>query len=103
MSAPQLFVAALGACLLEFVLNSCRLNNVPVSTLSVDVSYEEMVRPRRIGAMQAVIRLDPRPQGDLSRKLMAVARRATLASTLLRPPHLDIAVVGEGEESDADL
>ena len=30
MSAPQLFVAAMGACILEFVLNSCRLRGVPV-------------------------------------------------------------------------
>ncbi len=39
MSAPQLLVAAWGACLLEFVLNSCRLRGVSVERLSVEMAY----------------------------------------------------------------
>jgi len=103
LSAPQHCVAALGACILEFVLNSCRLNNVPVAHLSVDMSYEEMSRPRRIGSIEAKIRLSPKPSDELARKLVVVARRATLVTTFLRPPRFNIMIAGEGGENNANL
>lgn len=90
MSAPQLFVAALGACILEFVLNSCRLRDVPVEQLSVEMAYQEVQRPRRIGAVEAVIHLKPDPPDEVKGRLVGVARHATLASTLVRPPEVDI-------------
>jgi len=46
MSAPQMFVAALGACICEFVTNSCRLREISFDQLSVEVEYEELARPR---------------------------------------------------------
>jgi uncharacterized OsmC-like protein len=90
MSAPQLFVAALGACILEFVLNSCRLRGVPIERLSVEMAYQEVPRPRRIGAVEAAIHLEPDPPDDVKRRLVGVARHATLANTLVRPPRVDI-------------
>lgn len=88
MSAPQLFVAAVGACILEFVLNSCRLRGIPVDRLSADMVYEEVPRPRRVGSLEITIRLSPVPAEDVQARLLAVGRRATLVSTLLRPPEL---------------
>lgn len=103
MSAPQLFVTALGACLLEFVLNSCRLRGVPVEHLSVEMAYQEVPRPRRISALRAVIHLEPDPPDEVKRRLVGVARHATLANTLVRPPEVDICFPGEGGKTDADL
>ena len=90
MSGPQLFVAALGACILEFVLNSCRLRGIPVERLSVEMSYQEVPRPRRIGALEAMIHLEPDPPDEVKRRLVGVARHATLANTLVHPPKVDI-------------
>jgi uncharacterized OsmC-like protein len=39
-SAPQLFVAALGACMLEFVVNSCRLRGVSFDRLNMALECE---------------------------------------------------------------
>jgi uncharacterized OsmC-like protein len=88
MSAPQLFVSAVGACILEFVLNSCHLRRVPVDHLSVEMVYEEVARPRRIGILEAAIHLEPVPTEDVKARLLAVGRHATLVSTLLRPPEV---------------
>ena len=89
LSAPQLFVAALGACVLEFVLNSRRLHHYPVDRLSVKMYYDELAGPRRIGMIEVMICLEPHPSYDMGRRLIAVARRATL----LNPPRLGIRLV----------
>jgi uncharacterized OsmC-like protein len=88
MSAPQLFVAAVGACILEFVLNSCRLRGIPVDRLGADLEYEELPRPRRVGVLEATIHLVPEPSEELKARLTAVGRHSTLVNTLLRPPEL---------------
>lgn len=98
MSAPQLFVAALGACILEFVLNSCRLRGVPVDRLSVEMACEEVLGPRRVGALTAAICLEPEPPEDVKRRLTGVARHATLANTLVHPPEVDIRFAKWGEQ-----
>jgi organic hydroperoxide reductase OsmC/OhrA len=98
MSAPQLFVAALGACILEFVVNSCRLRGVPVERLSVEMDCDEVPGPRRVGAVSAAVSLDPEPPADVKRRVIGVARHATLINTLVQPPEVDIHLAGQGEE-----
>jgi hypothetical protein len=90
MSAPQLFAAAMGACMLEFVTNSCRLRGISFERLSLELACEELERPRRIGALQATIRIEPEPPDDVKRRLIGVAKHATLVSTLARPPEVAI-------------
>jgi putative redox protein len=100
-SAPQLFVAALGACILEFAANSCRLRGIPVERLSVEIEYEEMPKPRRVGALEAKICIEPDPSEEVKQRLLGVARHATLVNTLERPPKVDISFAGTGHEADA--
>jgi len=90
MSAPCLFVAAIGACMLEFVMNSCRLRGVPVDQLSLDMTYEEVPGPRRIARLETTLYLKPEPPRDVQRRLVSVARHATLVNTVARPVDLDI-------------
>jgi len=90
MSAPQLFAAAMGACILEFVANSCRLRDIPVEQLSLEIVYEEEPRPRRVGALEVAIRIEPDPPEAVKRRLIGVARHATLSNTLARPPEMDL-------------
>ncbi len=98
MSAPQLFVAATGACILEFVLNSCRLRGVPVEGLSVEMEHEETPRPRRIGALEVTILIEPEPPTEVKRRLLGVARHSTLVNTLGRPPEVKLCIGGDDEE-----
>jgi uncharacterized OsmC-like protein len=100
LSAPQLFAAALGACILEFVANSCRLRGFPVERLSVEVAYEEVPKPRRVGALQMAIRIEPDPPEEVRRRLLGVARHATLVNTVERPPEMDICFARRGGQID---
>lgn len=89
-SAPRLFAAALGACLCEFVTNSCRLRGVPFERLSLELEYEELARPRRVGEVRATLHIEPEPDEATKRRLLGVARHATLMNTLVRSPEIAI-------------
>jgi len=99
LSAPQLFAAAIGGCILEFVANSCRLRDVPVERLSVQVIYEEVPKPRRVGALQMALCIEPEPPEEVKQRLLGVARHATLINTLERPPEVEIRFAETGETS----
>jgi uncharacterized OsmC-like protein len=101
LSAPQMFVAALGACILEFVANSCRLRDISFERLSVEIEYEEVPKPRRVGPLTAKIRIEPAPPDEVKRRLSGVAHHATLVNTLERPPEVDISFAGIGNEASA--
>lgn len=88
MSAPQLFVAAVGACILEFVVNSCRLRDIPIDRVRLEMEYEEVPRPRRVGDLKAKLHIEPEPPDDVKRRLMGVARHVTLTNTLRHPPEV---------------
>ncbi len=89
-SAPRLFAAALGACICEFVTNSCRLRGIPFERLSVELEYEELERPRRVGEVRVMLHIEPEPDEGTKRRLLGVARHATLVNTLVRPPEIGI-------------
>ncbi len=95
MSAPQMFAAAVGACILEFVVNSCRLREISFERVSLELEYEEQERPRRIGALEATLHVEPEPPDDVKRRLIGVAKHATLVNTLRRPPEVTIRFTGE--------
>ena len=94
LSAPQMFAAAMGACVLEFVVNSCRLREIPCRRVSLELEYEEVPRPRRIGPLRMVLHIEPEPSEAVKRRLLGVARHATLVNTLVRPPEVQIEVAG---------
>ena len=93
-SAPRLFAAALGACICEFVANSCRLRGIPFERLSVELEYEELERPRRVGEVRARLYIEPEPDEATKRRLLGVARHATLINTLARLPEVTIQFAG---------
>jgi len=95
MSAPQLWVAAMGVCMLEFAVNSCRLHGVPVERCALQMTFEEVPGPRRVGPVKATIQLEPEPPADMKRRLIGVARHATLVNTLAQPPEVDMVFAGE--------
>jgi hypothetical protein len=90
MSAPTLFVAAIGACVLEFVTNSCRLRDIPIEHLSLEMTYELAPGPRRVAGLKALLHLEPEPPDDVKRRLIGVARHATLVNSLAHPAEIEI-------------
>jgi uncharacterized OsmC-like protein len=96
MSAPQLFAASLGACMLEFVANSCRLRGLSFDRLSLELECEELERPRRIGEVRATIHMEPEPAETVKRRLVGVAKHVTLVNTLAHPPEIAIRFSEEG-------
>ncbi len=100
MSAPQMLVAAVGACILEFVANSCRLREMSFERLSLELEYEELARPRRVGPLTVTLHIEPEPPDDAKRRLVGVARRATLVNTLARPPEVNICFAEQGSNQE---
>ncbi len=98
LSAPQLFAAAIGACVCEFVTNSCRLHNIPFERLGVEIACEELERPRRLGAVDVEVRIEPPPSEEMRRRLLGVAKHATLINTLVRAPEVTIRFAGARPE-----
>jgi uncharacterized OsmC-like protein len=98
LSAPQLFAAAIGACVCEFVTNSCRLHDIPFERLGVEIACEELERPRRLGAVDVQVRIEPQPPEEVQRRLLGVARHATLVNTLARTPEVTIRFTGARHE-----
>lgn len=88
MSAPQLFAAAMAACIAGFIANSCRLRNIPLTRLEVELTAPVRSGPRRVGDMEAVIRMEPDPPEEVRQHLLKVARRATLLNTLVQVPQV---------------
>jgi hypothetical protein len=50
----------------------------------------EQDRPRRVGPLEVTLRIEPEQPDDVKRRLIGVARRATLVNTLVRPPEVDV-------------
>ncbi len=90
MSAPQMFAAAIAACIVGFIANSCRLRNIPLTRLEVELTAPIQSGPRRVGDMEAVIRMEPEPSEEVRQHLLRVAQRATLLNTLARPPEVTL-------------
>jgi uncharacterized OsmC-like protein len=91
MSAPQLWVAAIGSCMLEFAVNSCRLHDVPIERCILEMTCDEVPSPRRVGPVKARLYIEPDPPEDVKRRITGVARHATLVNALRQPPEVDIA------------
>lgn len=87
-SAPQLFAVAVGACIGEFVANSCRMHALQFERLSVQVEYEKEAQPRRIGRMEVTLRMEPQPSEEIKHRLIGIARHVTLVNTLAHPPEV---------------
>ena len=98
LSAPQLFAAAIGACVCEFVTNSCRLHDIPLDRLEVEVACKELERPRRLGTVEVEISIGPPPPEGMRRRLLGVAKHATLVNTLARAPEVTIRFAGASPE-----
>lgn len=88
MSAPQLFAAAMAACIAGFIANSCRLRNIPLTRLEVELTAPVRSGPRRVGDMEAIIHMEPDPPEEVRQHLLKVARRATLLNTLAQVPQV---------------
>jgi hypothetical protein len=94
-SLPQLFAAAMGACILELVVNSCRLRGAQFEEASLEMMCEERERPHCVGPMEATLHIEPGLPKDVQQRLIGIAKHATLADALARLPEVAIHSVKE--------
>jgi hypothetical protein len=73
------------------------LRDIPFGRLGLEVEYEEVARPRRIDRFAMTLHIEPEPAEDAKRRLIGVARRATLINTLARSPEVAIRFAGQSE------
>jgi hypothetical protein len=59
------------------------------------LEYEELELPRCVGEVKATLHVEPEVPGDVKRRLIGVARHATLDNTLARPPEVIIQFTGK--------
>ncbi|MFC2037911.1 hypothetical protein ACFLYD_08145, partial [Chloroflexota bacterium] len=55
-------------------------------------------RPRRVGVLEAAIHIEPDPPDEVKRRLIGVARHATLVNTLVQPPEVRLRFGRDDEE-----
>lgn len=70
---PQLFVASIGACVVAVVSSYCNRVGIDATDLRVDVSYEGIDNPYRLGNFQVTIHL---PNAELGKREEALRRVA---------------------------
>jgi uncharacterized OsmC-like protein len=97
LGADQVFGAALGACALNFVANSCRLHSIPTDGLRAVVELERVERPRRLSGITLRLALGAALSQEQRDTLIGVAQHCILANTLARPPQITVLF----EEEDA--
>ena len=72
-TAPQLFVTSIGACVVAVVSGYCNRVGIDATGLSVDVSYEGIDNPFRLGNFKVMIHL---PNATLGKREEALRRVA---------------------------
>ena len=100
MSPPQLFVAALGACVGVYVADYCDGHAIPYQGMRLLLDWKYMENPRRIGRVHVRLEL---PSGPLTAEhqqgIQDSAYRCLLHNTLAQKPKFDVEVVA----TDADV
>jgi len=81
-TAPQLFIASLGACIASFVVSYCQRVGVDITDLAVDFDFELEEKPIRLTALKATVRLPHATLGDRLDAVRRAAEQCTLHHTL---------------------
>ena len=92
MTPTELFGVSLGACIAAMVALYCKNSQIDATGLAVDVSYDKLDNPSRLGNFKATVRL-PAELDEVRRKaLLRVADRCPVHETIKEGIGLEIAL-----------
>lgn len=91
MNAPELFCAALAACIGVYIVDHCKSSGTPHAGLQLQADWRIAERPRRISELCIHIDLSGARLDATQREgILSAARRCLLSSTLLNSPSLQL-------------
>lgn len=98
MTPPQLFIAALGACAGVYVADHCDSQGIDYQGMRIELDWDILERPRRIGGVQVHIAL---PGGTLTPAqvdgIRASVSDCLLHNTLAHPPQFRVEVTARAD------
>lgn len=97
MSPPQLFVAALGACVGVYVADYCDRYAISYQGMRLSLDWKYREKPRRIGSVSVRLEL---PTGSLSAEdeqgIQDSVQQCLLHNTLAQKPEFTVEIVPTG-------
>jgi putative redox protein len=90
-SAPtpvELFVASLAACVAHYARGYLVRHDLPTDGLQVDVSWEMVKRPYRVGSIDLALTLPAGVPEDMRQRLLEVASRCTVHNSIENTPDI---------------
>jgi len=97
MSPPQLFVAALGACVGVYVADYCDSRAIAYQGMRLCLDWKYREKPRRIGSVRVRLEI---PSGNLSaddeQGIQASVQQCLLHNTLAQKPEFSVEIVPTG-------
>jgi uncharacterized OsmC-like protein len=87
-TAPELFIASLGACIGIYVADYCNRAGLATDGLHVEMDWDVVDKPKRIGALRAKVYLPEPVSPDREKAIRRVADQCLLKNTLLDAPQM---------------
>lgn len=86
----ELFVAALGTCMAMHIVKYCKGAKLPHEGLGIDLDFQIVKNPLRVGSIMADITLPPDFPADRIEAVKRAAQQCTVKNTLKESTALDV-------------
>jgi uncharacterized OsmC-like protein len=90
MTPPELLTAAFGACIGVYVVSYLQSVKVDTTGLTVDVAYEQVKDPLRIGRLHAKVHVPAGIPEERKAAVHRVAENCLIHQTLCNEPEMEI-------------
>lgn len=92
MTPPELLVAAFGACIGVYVTQYCKQVGLNCDGLTVDVDWETVEEPLRVGRLHATVNVPAGIPEERKAAVKKVAEHCLIHQTLCNMPDMDIKI-----------
>ncbi len=97
MSAGQLFVAALGACVGSYVVGFCERHDIPHEGMTIQLDYESAESPSRVAFVNVTINL-PQPVPEKYRAaILRVADQCYVTQSIQHQTPVKVHLADDGQ------
>ena len=92
---PQIFVASLGSCIGAFVANYCNSKDIDTTGMTVDVSFDKLPDPTRLGNVKVQVNMPNGTIGGREKAILRVAGHCPVHETICTLDDVDIVLNGK--------